>query len=316
MKSKIILLSASVLVSFFAGELICKKTIGTRLIPHQEKNGLYYFQPNQYGWYLLGHPSARINNIGARGEDVAIDKIRRKKKFIFLGDSFTFGWMLSDWETIPHLFMKTMRLTPEEVLNYGNGGFGVDHMKEIYRHRSTLFAPGDVLIVILFKPDFDRTLEPYKKNILKEVFWGIRSKSSLISWAYVVLRNAALRTIPPSPEETPAQAKGLRTLEFFEKPLLDFSDIAGKNGQKIIFVFHEFIRSDYSKMAEKICAKNHWMCLTNVWRLASEVEKRGEVLYAPDQAHPSYPLNREVGEAIARLVKTNLRTESLPDDSR
>ncbi|MBI4125648.1 MAG: SGNH/GDSL hydrolase family protein [Deltaproteobacteria bacterium] len=305
MKQKAILLTVSVLVCLFVGEVFCRIMIGRRLIPHQEENGLYYFKPGQRGWYLLGFPPAKINNLGARGENVDVPAAARRKKFLFFGDSFTFGWMVADDETIPHIFMKEMGLTPEEVLNFGNGGFGIDHMKALYLRQRELWNRRDTIIAILIAQDLNRPMRPPTPSRLKEAFWRVRSKSSFISWGYVVSRNAWLRWRPSPADEPSSPPPPPLTSALLERQLLPFARLVGGSGQELIFIFYEFKKSAYSDRGGAFCAKYGLVCMTDVWRHTDKVRKEGNGLYAWDEAHPSAVLNQEVGKAIARFIDEN-----------
>lgn len=318
MKSKIAIFFISIVISLMFGEYFCRTVFGDRLVMHFENSGLYYFKPHQNGWYLLNYPSAHINNLGARGDNIAISAIHEKEKFIFLGDSFTFGWLLSDEETIPHFFMKEMNLSGGEVLNFGNGGFGIDHMIAMYRYWLNLFSEGDTVIVIIPEIDFYRTMTPFQRNILKTVFWKIREKSSFISWSYVVLRNWGLhvksfleeKIFPLPAHGLPATTKKSLDDFSFERSLLGLVDLVHSKKQKLIFVFYSFEKTDYSDKSQAFCKKHQLTCMTEIWRYADDIVKRGGEIYAPDYAHPSSLLNQNVGKAIAQFVRRNFEYES------
>lgn len=311
MRSKTVFLFISFLLSFLVAESFCRLLFGKRLVMHYEKSGLYYFEPNQHGWYLLGYPPAKINNIGARGDNLDVKNMRERGKVVFLGDSVTFGWLLADNETIPHIFGEAMNLGPQEVVNLANGGFGIDHMKEMYLYHQNLFAKGDKIIVILMKFDlFNRPLEPYKGNLLKEAFWKVRSYSSFISWSYVVLKNMGLHLkhayekASHSPDESSSeQSGGPMTLASFERTLSELSGLVKRNDQKMILVFYEYEKSAYSDLAGRYCNKHNFHCITDVWRYAKDLKERGNAIYLGDHVHPTAVMNQAVGKAIAQFVK-------------
>ncbi|OGQ46302.1 MAG: hypothetical protein A3H42_04600 [Deltaproteobacteria bacterium RIFCSPLOWO2_02_FULL_46_8] len=306
MKSKSTLLIFSLVFSFLIGEIFCRMVFGERLIMQFEKDGLYYFRPNQNGWYLLNYPRARINNLSARGSDVDEIRMNRDKKFVFLGDSFTFGWLLSDTETIPHYFGERMKVPDSVVLNFGNGGFGIEHMVAMYRHQQSRLSKRDVVFVIFPDLDFYRPMEPYQKNVFKEIFWEIREKCSFISWFYFVLHRSYFSLKSHFESQIPIlQSRPPLTLATLEKDLLVFSKEILTRKQKIVFIFYAFEKSAYSDMATTFCRQHHLTCMTEIWLSAEQVKRKGQPLYAPDEAHPSANLNLEVGKQIADFVEKN-----------
>lgn len=62
------------LIFFIIAEVSSRMIIGKRLIVQVEEDGLYHFKPNQEGWYShrLRTPHAKINDVGARGENIDI----------------------------------------------------------------------------------------------------------------------------------------------------------------------------------------------------------------------------------------------------
>ena len=82
MLPNILLLLFVLVICFIFAEILSSFFLGDRLIVTVEDNGLYHFEPNQEGWYDIKYPKARINNIGARGDDVNINLLGNK--YIFL----------------------------------------------------------------------------------------------------------------------------------------------------------------------------------------------------------------------------------------
>ena len=52
------------------------------------------------------------------------------------------------------------KLTKDEIINYGNGGYGIHHMIAVYEMRKEIFMKDDTLIMILTEVDFYRQLVP------------------------------------------------------------------------------------------------------------------------------------------------------------
>ncbi|MBU1203999.1 MAG: hypothetical protein KKG60_02935 [Nanoarchaeota archaeon] len=286
-------------VLFLILEISCMVIVGKRLIVEVEENGLYYFKPNQDGWYShrLRVPSARINNIGARGEDIELDLLNTTKKYIFLGDSFTFGWELSDEQTISSYFLKGGSFDDNQVINYGNGGFGVYHMEEMYNFHNNLFNKGDIVVMVLIEADFYRLMVPYEESFVKEVFWKIREKSSLVSFLWASLRHM----MGGFKEDGGFKGEG-SVFEENGDNLLEFNEAVEEKGQKLVYVFYEYDYTDYSAYARDFCHKKGLFCITDVPSYIDVVRNRGGEVYAADAGHPSAESNEEVAKRITNFI--------------
>jgi hypothetical protein len=283
------------LIVFLIGEVFSRVLIGKRLIVDVEENGLYYFKPNQKGWYShkISIPKARINNIGARGPDVDLEILDETRQYVFIGDSFTFGWEIEDSETLPLQFKKVMGLSDDEIVNLGNGGFSVDHMIEMYRLNKEHFSEGDVVVMVVIEDDFYRTMNPEPKSTLKEIFWKIRSKSSFISWTW-----ASYKYINGEPVGRKIEDRSKNYLEESGDKLLDFKNEIENRGLGFMMVFFEYESTDFSEDTQEFCEKNNMFCVTNVYTAFENVKK----LHAPDGGHPSGEANLEVAKLIKKTI--------------
>ncbi|MDD5331711.1 MAG: hypothetical protein PHE43_02735 [Candidatus Nanoarchaeia archaeon] len=284
---------------FILFEISSRAIIGKRLIAQVEPNGLYHFKPNQEGWYvhIISSPKARINNIGARGQDIDINLLNSTKKYIFLGDSFTFGWVLKDNETIPEYFKENLNLSSESVLNYGNGGYGIDHMIAAYEYNKNYFGKGDTIITILINADFYRPMSPYESSIKKELFWKIKEKSSFISWMWATSQHL-LGVINEEDAMDINKSKDIFKEE--GQKLISFNNILKKDKINLIYVFYEYNQTDYSLKAKEFCKENNLVCITNVYNDISLI--KNVPIYTYDQKHPSNYSNKAVAEKIARFI--------------
>lgn len=289
------------LFSFCILEIFSRLLIGQRLIVHVEENGLYHFKPNQEGWYThyLRTPKAKINNIGARGQDVQMNMLNRTKKYIFLGDSFTFGWELKDNETISNYFMEQNSLNHTNIINYGNGGFGIDHMFSTYSFYKSFFNEGDTFFVILIEGDFYRPITEYKTSFIKEIFWLVRKKSSFISWTWAIFRHFFTFTGKIN-NETLENEDTFGDIN--QKKLLNFKDLIFKNKQNLVYVFYEYNQSSYSNKADEFCKKNNLMCITNIYDFISIVRAKNKEVYSVDKGHPSSESNYEVAKGMVKFI--------------
>ena len=294
-----------ILTVFAATEIASRMSIGKRLIVSVDPTGVYYFQPNQEGWYthLLRTPHARINNLGGRGEDVDITNMNSIKKYIFLGDSFTFGWELENTETIPYYFMNlSSKLTKDKVINYGNGGYGIHHMIAAYEMRKEIFMKDDTLIMILPEVDFYRQLVPYQQSRIRELFWRIRSKSSSISWAWAIIRQETA--------EREASKKDIAKQDVFREfapEMINFNTKVESKNMQVIWVFYEYEYTDYSKDAKEFCRANNLECINSIPEAIERVKNKEREVYAVDKAHPSAFSNEEVAREIINFINQENR---------
>jgi len=307
----LILFVFSIVLFFVFGEVLSRIFIGNVLIKQFEDDGFYYYKLNQEGWYSARYGTkmeAIINNVGARGDNVNIDFIKKNNKYVFLGDSFTFGWSLKDSETIPHYFKEFMNLDNSQVLNYAEEGYGVKHMVKSYKHYSEFFSEGDVIVVVIMEHNFNRTINPNKKDLN---FFGLTKRhSSFISYLYEKLY-FLLSEIKEQDFFLLQKLGGPYFKEKGEKELLEFKNILEENKQKLVVVFYEEenhakFSDDYLKRAEIFCKKNNIYCITNISLVIKNIDESMEK-YAVDGKHSSAYSNYKVAEEIAKfIIKNNI----------
>ena len=100
-----------------------------------------------------------INSLGYRGPEVARDKAPGTTRILFVGDSFTWGDLVDDHETVPYRLEEGLRLfCPDvEVINAGVGGTTIDGQREMVR-RGLELEP-DLVILMFYDNDLS-DLEP------------------------------------------------------------------------------------------------------------------------------------------------------------
>ena len=285
-------------IFFVVGEIVTRHTIGNRLIVEVEPSGMHHFESNQFGWY--GHDtifSARINNIGARGEDTNLAELKEKMSIIFLGDSYTFGWRLRDNETFPSYFSDLVE-DKAVVINFGMGGFGLDHLIANYNFNKNLFKKGDIFIIVLEKSNFYVPLNPYEADWKKEFFWEVKRKSAFISYIWARFSAWKAGFNPPS-----QKTKDPVFSEENNQKLIDFKDKLKNNKQEMAYIFLEHNTSNYSIDAERFCLKNNLICITDIPDVVKKVEINGKEVYTVDDRHNSRDLNEELSKHILSYLK-------------
>jgi hypothetical protein len=94
---------------------------------------------------VFGNKVLNTNSRGIRGTtEYAYTRQPRKRRIVVLGDSFTFGYEVSDDETYPS-YLGTM-LPDTEVLNLGVVGYGLDQILLYLRQEGVKYHPDIVLL--------------------------------------------------------------------------------------------------------------------------------------------------------------------------
>ena len=108
--------------------------------------------PNKEGHYY--GVSIKTNSLGLRDYEYSIEKPENKKRVIFLGDSFTFGWGVP----LEKLYSKQVEkmLNSEEkkveVINMGVGNYNSIMEVELFKRRGLTLDP-DMVILMYFVND-------------------------------------------------------------------------------------------------------------------------------------------------------------------
>ena len=94
--------------------------------------------------------SFRLNDRGFRGQEWDLQADSRSK-ILVLGDSYTFGWGVSDVETYPHYLQEMLdrRKKRYQVLNAGIPGYGISEELALFQELSQEFKPAVVVLGIV-----------------------------------------------------------------------------------------------------------------------------------------------------------------------
>jgi hypothetical protein len=91
------------------------------------------------------------NSLGFRDNEYSPSKTSGKKRIIFLGDSFTWGWGIKKDEIYTERLENI--LDNSEVINMGIPGYGVEQEFNVLNQYALRFAP-DIIVVGFFLDDF------------------------------------------------------------------------------------------------------------------------------------------------------------------
>lgn len=119
----------------------------------------------------------RTNSSGFRNSHDISTKKPGTMRVIFLGDSFTFGWGVSDDEVLTYLFEKglTARGQNVEVINAAVYGFDIDEY-EIQLGRLLEYKPDIIYLGFCLENDFNYTVRD--AGVVKEELRAERKKPS------------------------------------------------------------------------------------------------------------------------------------------
>lgn len=159
---------------------------------------LYGFElvPNQRAFNVAS--PVTTNSEGFRGPELR-DRSDVGFRVLCIGDSFTFGYGVSDSETYPrqleHLLLEDWRERGPEVLNAGVQGYATYHEMDFLESRGLLLQPDAVVLAVYYndlvaRPDGDYA-ERYHEE-LKQAESDLRHRAPRLHWA---LHNSAALTL-------------------------------------------------------------------------------------------------------------------------
>jgi hypothetical protein len=108
---------------------------------------------------IHGSREVSTNSKGVRGRTEYSYERTRKKRIVVIGDSFAFGWGVSDHETYAALLEASLPET--EVINLGIGGYGTDQMLLMLMTEGLKYQP-DLVVVGIVSADSDRNVVEFR----------------------------------------------------------------------------------------------------------------------------------------------------------
>jgi len=95
--------------------------------------------------------TARINSLGLRGPEIALEPSEGVFRVLCLGDSTTFGFYVEEDETLPQQLQRSLLVggsAPVEVINGGCGGWSIASQARFFSERGSKLEPQ--LVVLTF----------------------------------------------------------------------------------------------------------------------------------------------------------------------
>lgn len=129
--------------------------------------------PEQYD-RLLGWRNFRQNPGIGKKESLNTERWRSTHEFktqktkprvVFIGDSFGYGWLVDDSETIP-AYLQSLLGSHSEVMNLSARGFGLDQMALVATEIAWRYQP-DILILAFIAADLPRSCYDFQFEVKK-----------------------------------------------------------------------------------------------------------------------------------------------------
>ena len=299
-KENLLLFCAGILVFLLVGEAAIRLIWGPKIITNTTPDGLYYLAPNQRGWYSLDFPIA-TNRFTYRGPDIPDGDLASKPNVIFLGDSFTFGWLLRDDQTIPAQVQSSAAAQGIQLngIDAAMGGYGTDHL--ILRFAQIKSNQKNRAVVFILTPfDVYRQIEKTPATS-PDLLHTIRANSAFLAWLSDQVK-IVLAGFKKDPAAHPVVTNSFlpATREAATQKLLTLKKMAEDANAVPLFVIYEYYRTDYSNDAATVCAANKLNCITSVPEILSALP--ADQYYCSDHAHPSAEANRVLADAILQKL--------------
>jgi len=146
-----------------------------KLVDHGEK----FVYDSDLGWrnapeWSLEEPNLTItiNSHGLRGPDRAYAKPEGVRRILILGDSYTFGYGVSDDETYPAFLETKLQAEPGDfqVINMGVNAYGTDQEYLTLLKEGTNYDPDIVVLAFFSENDFVDNLSRLLDVVAKPCF--------------------------------------------------------------------------------------------------------------------------------------------------
>jgi hypothetical protein len=130
----------------------------------------FRFDP-ELGWFPKPNfrsDGINTNSHGQRGlADYPTDRNPGKKRILFIGDSYTFGFEVRDEESYPAVLGSHL-LPGAEIINWGVPGYGTDQQVLLYEREGVKFHP-DVVVLGFYTRDLFRN-DTWFRSYAKPMF--------------------------------------------------------------------------------------------------------------------------------------------------
>lgn len=120
-----------------------------------------------FEWVDTRH-HVRQNRYGYRGPEYDYER-SGKRRILFLGDSFVWGFGVENEEIFTHILGKKLQSTAE-VINMGVSGYGTDQAYLLWKQKARKWNPDDVVLMVTIFTDFWDNVEAIRYGYPKPFF--------------------------------------------------------------------------------------------------------------------------------------------------
>lgn len=248
----------------------------------------------------------KINSDGLRGSERTIEKNNRYR-IIFLGDSLTLGWGVSEDKTFKSLLEKELNKDkPTEILNFGIGNYNTEQEEALFEEKGLKYHP-DKVVMFYFINDAEETPNKSPLSFLQQSYVATFYWSKILEVAgklgfgnnYISYYEALYTDQAPGWKKT-------------REAFLYLQDITRNNKISLQIVllpeFHNVANYPFTREHAKVTSflQEHGISSLDLVSLFSRSSNPQRLWVAQDDAHP----NEKGHELIAKytldfLKKTN-----------
>lgn len=322
------LAAASVVFTVVGLEAACRlagfQTRGTWSAPcYRHVPGVgHLFIPDFRGTMYKGistywrHLPVRINSHGLRGADFPVQKPPGVARVLVVGDSFAFGYLLPEEESLPALLQETLDgprgAGRVQVINAGIPGYGIFNERAFLERVGLGFEP-DVVVLSASPGDiFDAATQKdgagTKVNVSREfrIYGAVRSSALMNAMEYLFFQT--LRRIDPQLTLTRGlHAETLsepmqRAWERYARTFAELAAVARAHRAPLLLLLYPPELDLYS---DGTAVTRRWAQLAAdngvafVDLLAAFRPERRQGLYVPADGHPNGAANRIAARELA-----------------
>jgi lysophospholipase L1-like esterase len=185
----LLLAVAASLISCVAAELILRALklpvshVLPRIGPEQAKNMIFQkseipdldYEPRPNAVKMSGKSRFSINSLGIRGEEIKLQKEPGWKRILVVGDSFTFGYGVSDEDTYVAMLGRMIKEhypgSRVQTLNLGVSAYSAVQETAVVKYKAAKFQPDLLIIGYALNDPQTRTMDQLHDHFRKHAWW-------------------------------------------------------------------------------------------------------------------------------------------------
>lgn len=296
--------------------------------PYERVDGIgHAFKPGYEGTMYKGISSGgrevpvSINSLGMRGPDIPAEKPPGTKRVLVVGDSFAFGYLLPNEDSMPALLeglLDQKGLGDVQVINGGVPGFGIVNAAGLVEQRGLTLAP-DVLVLAAspgdiadagVRTDHDAGGGGSRVKISRAALFKLVRTSAIMTFMqYLGFQGVHMmdpklslqsglhaKVPPPSIQEA---------WNRYARPFGELAKLARERDLPLVLLAYP---GELELFSDNTTVRDRWKALaaengvTFVDVLPALKERRLDDLYLPADGHPSKDGNQIVAEKLAETI--------------